>query len=61
MSPFSILDFYTANSIEVISDNSQMYNMSGKRMMGIIIVLNNINTIFITQNYIYIPKRLLMY
>ena len=42
-----------------VRDNSQIYNISAKRMMGIIIVLNNFNTIFITQYYnIYIPKRL---
>ena len=31
---------YTDNSINAVGDNSQMYNMRTKRMMGIIIVLN---------------------
>ncbi len=33
--------------IRVVSDNSQMYIMISKRMMGIVIVLNNFNIIFI--------------
>ena len=35
---------YTADSIKVVNDNSQMYNMSAKRIIAIIIVLNNFNT-----------------
>jgi hypothetical protein len=38
----NIIISYTANSTEVVSDNSQMYNMSAKRMMGIIIVFNRV-------------------
>ena len=45
--------YYTANSIKVVSNNSQTYNMSVKRMMGTIIVLNNFNTILSSLQYVH--------
>ncbi len=56
--------YYTANSIKVVSNNSQRtikvvsnnsqtYNMSVKRMMGTIIVLNNFNTILSSLQYVH--------
>ena len=49
---------YTADSIKVVNDNSQMYNMSAKRIIAIIIVLNNFNTNIVGRStselYLYI-------
>ncbi len=44
---------YTAHSVKVVSDNSQIYNMSAKRMMGIIIVWNSLNISKTTPLYLY--------
>ncbi len=49
---------YTADSIKVVNDNSQIYNMSAKRIIAIIIVLNNFNTNIVGRStselYLYI-------
>ncbi len=48
---------YTSISIKVVRGNNQMYNMSAKTMMRIIIFVNDSNTIFITHAILYLYSQ----